>query len=638
DTAASVAEICRRLDGMPLAIELAAARADTLSMPMLAASLADAFHVLTRGRRTALPRHQTLRATMDWSYVLLPEREQRLLRALSVIAGPFDLDLARAVGHGDGDHQFETEDDLANLVSKSLVVSDSASGLPYRLLDTTRAYAREKLREAGEEQEVCRRHAEHVRTMFEGALAQWDLNPSVEWVEHYRRSLGNVREALEGSFSPAGDKPIFISLAAAAVPLWFELSLIDECVNQVTRALALSLEVEPGNKRRQMHLYAVLGFPQMRGIDGFPSGAQAWSACLDLAEDLGDVDYQLRATWALWVDRTHHVEHRAALELAERFARAAATQSDGADLLLSERMRARSLHFTGDQRGALTHIRRMMSRYSPTSERAHMARFQYDQLITARITLTRALWVTGLVDQAIEQTTRNIEDAVRLGHVLTLTHALSDGACAVALHAGEFALADQYVAMLHDYTRDHALDVWHTYADAYRGEILIRTGLPDRGVPMMHDAIEQLASGGFLLFRSIFSAAMAEGLSMLGRHGEARNLVLEVLKAGEDGGDAWASAELLRIGADALLATSGAEVMDQAEQELQKAIGVARHQSALSWELKATMSLARLELMRGRPDEAAGQLEAVVTRFSEGFDRRDLRAAMDLLNGIRGLR
>jgi len=150
-TAAAIAAICRRLDGIPLALELAAARASTLGMQELASRLDDCFSLLTEGRRTALRRHQTLRATLDWSYDLLYESERKVLRQLSIFAGGFTLAAAGAVISNADMLASDVVDDVANLVAKSLVTADVVgAAVHYRLLETTRAYAREKLAEHGE--------------------------------------------------------------------------------------------------------------------------------------------------------------------------------------------------------------------------------------------------------------------------------------------------------------------------------------------------------------------------------------------------------------------------------------------------------------------------------------------------------
>ncbi|WP_167458541.1 ATP-binding protein [Mesorhizobium kowhaii] len=625
-----VAEICRRLDGIALAIELAAARVDSVGIEGLAGSLHDVFRLLTKGRRTALPRHQTLRATLDWSYRLLTPREQLLLCRLAAFVGSFSIDAARKVASGGRISGSDVDGDLANLVAKSLVAADGVDNLRYRLLDTTRTYAREKLVTSGEEDGTARRHAEHFREVFEHAETEWEIRPSLEWMADYGRHLDNLRAALAWTFSPTGEPAIGVALTAAAVPLWFQLSLVDECLDRVQQSLTRIAQDASEDKRR-MQLYAALGWPQMRAVSGFPSGAQAWSATLELAEKLGDADYQLRALWALWVDRTNSGEPRAALALTERFAVVAAQFGEPSDLFLADRMRARSLHFLGDQNGALKNIRKMLAGYFAPSNRSHTARFQYDQEITARITLARALWVQGLAEQALRETEENIDQALSLGHVLTLTHALSDGACPTALLLGDVGLADRYTAMLHRYTTEHALDVWHTYADAYRSQILIRTGDLRTGIPMLRSAVDRLRDSGFVLFRAPFLGALAEGLSLNGQHVDAIAVVDNALTLCGASGEGWANAELRRLRGEILLRESAPGAHERAEEQFGQALRIAVDQQALAWELKAATSLARLRLTQDRAREAVDLLAPVRGRLTEGFATSDARAADAIL-------
>jgi predicted ATPase len=163
--AAIVAEICRRLDGMPLAIELAAARVRTLALPQLARKLDERFAILTGGNRTALPRQQTIQALIDWSYDLLAPREQRFFRRLAVFAGGWSLDAAAAVCGDAGEDAFDL---LASLVDKSLVVAhDGDDERRYGLLESMRAYAMEKLDESGERDVVARRHVAYVAQLID---------------------------------------------------------------------------------------------------------------------------------------------------------------------------------------------------------------------------------------------------------------------------------------------------------------------------------------------------------------------------------------------------------------------------------------------------------------------------------------
>jgi predicted ATPase len=160
----AIAAICRRLDGIPLAIEFAAARAATLGLHQVVSRLEDRFTLLTGGRRTALPRHQTLRATLDWSYELLPEPERCLLRRLGVFARGFTLEAANAVMSDRGYSASVVLNEIANLVAKSLVTLDGSEPTGrWRLLETIRAYALEKLAESGETEQVARQSAEFGR-------------------------------------------------------------------------------------------------------------------------------------------------------------------------------------------------------------------------------------------------------------------------------------------------------------------------------------------------------------------------------------------------------------------------------------------------------------------------------------------
>src|SRR5580692_3551771 len=239
---ASIAAICRRLDGIPLAIEFAAARAAVLSVEGVAAGLRDRFALLNLGRRTALPRQGTLRATLDWSHELLPETERRLLRRLAVFPAGFTIDAAAAVMTDTGFDASAVLDGIANLAAKSWVALDkSGAGARWNLLETIRAYAFEKLVESGESDDAQRRHAAVFRDLF--ALQARDARSSLsdENLARHVREIDNVRAALDWSFSPAGDPAIGVDLTAAYAPVWRHLSQMSECTERCERAL-LSLE------------------------------------------------------------------------------------------------------------------------------------------------------------------------------------------------------------------------------------------------------------------------------------------------------------------------------------------------------------------------------------------------------------
>ncbi len=187
----------------------------------MAARLDDRFRLLTSGRRTALPRHQTLRATFDWSYDLLPACENLILRRLSVFAGSFTLEAASTVAAGADITGSGVVDCVVNLVTKSLVVADVDGPEPrYRLLETTRAYVLEKLADTGERDEIARRHAEYYRQLLQQAAVESIRRPAAEWLAAYGPDVDNVRAALDWAFSPGGDSSVGVALTVASVPLW----------------------------------------------------------------------------------------------------------------------------------------------------------------------------------------------------------------------------------------------------------------------------------------------------------------------------------------------------------------------------------------------------------------------------------
>jgi predicted ATPase/class 3 adenylate cyclase/DNA-binding CsgD family transcriptional regulator len=220
DDAATLTEICERLDGMPLAIELAAARVRALSLTEILNSLHDRFRLLTGGARTAVRRQQTLRASVDWSHALLTEPERVLFRRLAVFVGGFDIDAAQAVSGGGEVHRFQVLDQLTLLVDKSLVVAeDVGRGTRYRLLETVRQYALEKLGESGEADVVRTGH----RDYYAAIAAQLDA-PAGEGhkrcLERAEVEVDNLRAALAWSRENA-DVATALQLASSLQPLWF---------------------------------------------------------------------------------------------------------------------------------------------------------------------------------------------------------------------------------------------------------------------------------------------------------------------------------------------------------------------------------------------------------------------------------
>ena len=292
--AASVGDICRKLDGIPLAIEFAAARVDTFGVRSLAARLDDRLRLLTGSRRTAVARHRTMSAALDWSYQLLGPLEQTVLQRLAIFAGGFTMEAAVAVAGTDGSSS-DIANSLADLATKSLIAADVGAGdVRFRLLETTRAYALAKLEETGETETLAARYATYYRDFLESAS-----NSAGEvLVAACAPEIDNIRAALTWAFGQGGDQSIAVALAAAAAQVWLEMSLLTECHSWMGRALDLLSDADRGT-RREMVLQNALGFSLM-----FTEGASsrvraALARASELAESIQDFDYQLRALTGL---------------------------------------------------------------------------------------------------------------------------------------------------------------------------------------------------------------------------------------------------------------------------------------------------------------------------------------------------
>jgi non-specific serine/threonine protein kinase len=195
--APSIAQICQRLDGIPLAIELAAARANMLTVEQISKRLDDRFSLLTGGSRSALPRHQTLRATIDWSYDLLADKERMLFKRLAVFADGWTLEAAEEVCSGNGIESSDILDLLSQLVNKSLVLAGTAKGeARYHILETIRQYAHEKLLEAGDVEAIRDKHLGYFVKLAAQARPQLHSAGQLAWLDRLEEEYGNIRIAL----------------------------------------------------------------------------------------------------------------------------------------------------------------------------------------------------------------------------------------------------------------------------------------------------------------------------------------------------------------------------------------------------------------------------------------------------------
>jgi predicted ATPase/DNA-binding winged helix-turn-helix (wHTH) protein len=626
-TAPAVLEICRRLDGVPLALELAAARVDAFGVKGLAARLDDRFAVLTKGRRTALPRHQTLRAAIDWSYDALPEIEQTVFRRLAVFRGAFTMNGAAVVASDEKITTVDVLERVANLAAKSLVATEISGEITYhRLLDTTRAYALDKLTDSAEIQSVTLRHAQYYRD-FLTAAAKEDKANAADRRADYAHEVDNIRAALGWAFGPRGSASIAVVLAAASIPVWIEMSLLSECSDWMEKAVA-NLGVTDRGSRHEMQVQAALGFSLMFTRGMTDEAQAALQKAVELAESRDDPDYQLRTLFGLCVFRLRLPDFRGALELASRCEVVADRVTDLSARPTADWMLGLSLFCLGDLTRGRMHMERVRDRYRPVSRRTEVVRFGFDQRIYALGILGLARWIEGFPEQALQQSRTSIDEAQKLQHPVSLCIAMWTG-CLVALWVGDLVALERLTTGLLDHTEKHSLDNYHAYGLGFDGELHALKGDAIAGVRLIQHCLDGLRKARHRVFYSVFLGALAKRLSAGGDIAHGLALVDEALGLAERNDESWYMAELLRIKGELLLSRS-APVVTEAEGFFLRSLAWARRQGALSWELRAAMNLAQLWGHDAR-NKAQELIAPIYGQFTEGFATADLKHAKGLL-------
>jgi predicted ATPase/DNA-binding winged helix-turn-helix (wHTH) protein len=630
-----VVAICRRLDGLPLAIEFAAPRVEVLGVEALAERLNDSLRLLGGQRRAAMPRHRTMQAVADWSYGLLSQDEQRFFRALGIFTGGFTVAAAADVAMDATTTGADAIDRLADLVAKSLVVADaSGTGPRFRMLDTTRAYAIEKLNESSERERIARRHAEYYRDLFERAEREVPARPPDEWLADYALEIDNLRAALNWAFSPDGDESIGVLLTAAAVSLWRRLSLLEECrshAKQAFHALATARNQDP---YAEMRLNAALGAFTTEVTE---MGA-AFTNALAIAESLGDPEYQLRALGGLYFFHAASCRFRAAQPFAQKLLDLAASRSDLSAQLFGEHLVGMAKHLLGDQISARRHLEQVLTHYAPTNHHGRdvvpsqdIIRFQISGHVSARVILARVLWLQGFSDQAMRTAEISIEEAKATGHAVSLCYALTSAACPIALWVGNLSTAAHYTGMLVDSSRKHDLPLWSAFGSWFQQVVVLMGGDMVAGAQLLDTSLDRVAQFN-LGFRSTKGLPLlVEALGRAGRVAEG----LALVEAGIEQFEAnWVTPELVRLEGELSLLQGMPGAAVSAELHFRQALDGAREHGALSWELRAATSLARLLLNQGHPADATACLQPIYDRFTEGFITADLIAAKQLLDDL----
>jgi predicted ATPase len=649
-----VAEICGRLDGLALAIELVAARVGSHGITATAKLLAAGLGLDWHGRRTAHPRHQTLRELLDWSYGSLGQMEQRMLRRLSVFVGPFSIDAMRAVAGGNESEEAQVILAFDDLVAKSLVsvtIADDST-TRYSLLETTRVYACEKLDESGERARAARLHAAYYTSLLETACGgEVEPHPdsrATSLAEH----LGNVRVALDWCLggleftnprhvevgevgtatgrpekTAANDAALGVQLTAAAIPLFMEFSLLNECHKRCTVALEF-LDDTARDTRLEMLLQEARAITSAWTLRNGEYVHDAIAKSLCIAVQLGETAHHLRLLVGLHIFLIRAGKFRDSRAVAEHLDALASDHRDDAYRIMSDWMRGSSEHFIGNQAAAQQYLRRGFARPGPRNVQS----FGLDYRVRALVTYARVLWLSGAPDRAMVIAREAIDQAAEESRPVNVCFALLYTA-PVFLWCGAYDDAKDVLKSLKQHPNWNALPSFHATGLALEGELLVRLGELDRGIAQMTRALKLMKLDQQNVLVSHVAYSLAESLAVAGRFEEAHSVVCAALAESADDGDTAELAELLRIKGAMLFERTGYANME-AEDCLQQSLSCARRQFAASWELRTAITLARVRAKQGRSQEARNVLSSVYNRFTEGFDAPDQKVARILLSEL----
>ncbi len=606
--AGDVAAICRLLDGVPLAIEIVAARAALVGISALDMESDDADLLAVSGRRTASWRHRSLRATLDWSYQHLSTIERAVLQRLSVFRSGFTAAAAIAVATPDSAAPAQVLETVMSLAAKSLLVTEvSGTDFTYRLLHVTRVYASSLLAEAGTAREVKRRHAQHWCAYMETAIRDYVSLTRVRWLAMHQSSIDDIRAALDWAFDPGGDEKLGARLTVAAVTFGFQLSLIDEFRMRAQQALAAVRRIADPDPDLEVRLHVALENLNVRttGQDATILESMERAVALARQSSVPQSTIWPLTTRALvpldFGDYTH------AVEMLDELDGAARKQDDAFAALTADRVGAIVLHWAGSHSRARVLAERVM-RHPAAAIPLLYSGVSVDRQVSMRIVLSRILWLEGASDQARDLADEALELAAA-DQPNAICDALGHAACPIAFWRGDLNAARTYTQALLDCSQRYTLTRWYMAALCFQKVLSMESDETANPIPLPGLQRDLLAT---ITHRWIDSTTLDRARRRLG---------------------GWCSPELLRVAGELKLLESGADVIRTAEVNFLQALECAREQRSLAWELRATTSLAKVWMRQDRKPEAQRMLSSVCDRFAEGHETADMLAARALLSG-----
>ena len=630
DNAAVVSQICRQLDGIPLAIELAATRLDTLRPTELLRRLQDSFELLSRDDLAAPARQRTLLATLDWSYRLLSEAERRILRFTAVFARDFALDDVIAILGPAGLDAADVVAGIESLVAKSFVLADLSLGSRrYRLLESSRSYALTRLDANGERHQAQVSHANHIVTVLERAEDEWRWRVTEDWIAHYGPRVDDLRRAIAWAFGANGDSMIGIRLTAASIPLCEALGAADECGMRVAEALRVADSLPSCDAVLKTKLACRHAWTLVWSKPRLPATAEPWIECLRLAREARDTEYELRALWGLAIYETFTGRSLAAIGHLLEFEAVAERAEDWSVLPDGQRLLALARVYVGELREGEEALEQLALRFNRIEKQARVTRFSIDRYCIIRSSLAFTRWLRGRSEAALAAAAQSVDSALAVGHV-SHSNALVFAEVPLALWTGRLDRAEAGIAALQRNLGLRNNAVWHRQTRFF--EAALRHARGERGtIGEMSRSLDDLLETRFVTRAPMFLGMLAEALLAEGLIVEARARIDDAATRLEQYRERWCRPEVLRI-QGLILAAKGDRAAAQAH--FADAIADADALGALSLELRAACDMARCLAAAGCRDAAFAVLDRTCAKFTERGPDTEVVSAQALLDTL----
>jgi predicted ATPase/DNA-binding winged helix-turn-helix (wHTH) protein/AraC-like DNA-binding protein/tetratricopeptide (TPR) repeat protein len=629
----SIGAICRRLDGIPLAIEIASAQAASIGVAGVLAALDDFPRFVESGFRSAESRRRTLKATFDWSYRLLGDREKAVFRRLAPFPDDFSLEGAQSAVKLDDLSDEDVALALSRLVAKSiLTVRATDHGPRYVLMQVTRFHAGQKLAEAGETRAAYAAHACYVLSLFRSDDRRAHRTAPPQLAKTLRLELVNVRAALDWCMSDVSGLPVGLALASTVLPHFYELSLASECCQRAEQMLAWMDRAGVDQPVARMTLASAYAASRAYTKGPISTTRALWSEVLALAGRTGNPDFKARALWGLW--HVSQIAGRAAdaLDLAQQFATIADQQQGDTQHWLAQRVLGVALHFHGDQREARKCLLGMLSSYDYDRHQWPPLCSRLDYSVAARATLARVMWLQGDVHTAREMARGAVDDAEAQRSEMLVCHVLAEAVLPLDLYTNDIGQAKTDVRRLRELTSRYEFTVWDACARCYELSIALFEAPGLEALARLRTAVVSMEAIGFGRYSSLFESYLIAALHRKGLSDDALDIVGAAIERRSGLGDRVYLADLWRLKSDILRDTGR---LAGAAECADIALTLARTQGAWLLEIRATLSVAKLRQIEGQATSAAHLAESVIARCGADRDIVELGEARALLSKLR---